>query len=142
MIFMMNFNNLKENYTKVSYKHVEQPTFENVQVQSTFNKRKVAIKLIRLGVTVATIYFFGFDGSVFAASVDSLDVKAERFYFDKFIRIAKWAIIVKGGWDIVNKTLKEDFDGAKRSVLQYGMVFAVLIGLPGGLKMIEELFRG
>ncbi|MGE7667413.1 hypothetical protein ACQKMN_17065 [Ureibacillus composti] len=139
---MLTLDALQENYTKVSYKRVEQTTCEVAESKSSIDKRKVAIKLIRLGVAAATIYFFGFDGSVFASGMDSLDKKAEQFYFGTFIGIAKWVIIIKGGWDILNKLLKEDFDGAKRGVLQYGMAFVILLGLPKGLAEIENIFKG
>jgi len=139
---MLSFETLQENYTKVSYKREEHPISEENEKKLSIDKRKVAIKLIRLGVTVATIYFFGFDGEVFAANQNSLNERAEGFYFGTFIGIARWVIIIKGGWDVINKMLKEDFDGAKRGVFQYIAIFAILLGLPSALKLIEDIFRG
>lgn len=132
----MFFEDLKENYTKVAYR---QP----VEVKSTGSvsemKKSSSIPKFLIKMAVAgAIFYFTMDASVFAAG---LEEKAEELYFNKFIGIAKWVIITKGGWDIVTKTLKEDFDGAKRSILQYAMIFAVLMGLPTGLNLVEELFR-
>ena len=59
-------------------------------------------------------------------------------YFDKFIGVIKWVIVGKGGWESVSRMLKEDFNGAKRSLIQYVILFALLLGLPYGLNEIEN----
>lgn len=132
----MIFENLQENYTKVTYRKTSiiEPKKEMVLPKKTSTLPKLLIKLAIAG----TIFYFTMDATVFAAGIEA---KAEELYFDKFIGIAKWVIIGKGGWDIVTKTLKEDFDGAKRSILQYMMIFAVLMGLPWGLTMVEDIFK-
>lgn len=131
----MNFESLQENYTKVSYRKpliVESRVLGKSKKVSKFPK--TLIKLVVAGI----VFYFTMDTTVFASS--GIEDKARSIYFDKFIGIAKWVIIGKGGWDIVTRTLKEDFDGAKRSILQYMMIFAVLMGLPWGLGMIEDVF--
>jgi hypothetical protein len=80
----------------------------------------------------------GIDHTVFAATSD-IDVKADVLY-KKFIKLAAIIIAFKGGWDILNKALREDFDGAKKISLQYLIVFALILGLPLGLKAVEGLF--
>lgn len=81
---------------------------------------------------------FGMESDVLAAT--TLEEKAEALYYDKFIGIARWVIAGKGGFDTISKLLKEDFDGAKKAGFQYLLTFLVLMGLPKGLKFVEELF--
>ena len=134
--------NLRENYTKVPYavnqRKIVSPMHSTVLEQG----RSAGAKMVK-GVLLTSLL----TGAVFLnlddlAHASNITVKAERFYFGTFMTIAKWVIIIKGGWDIVTKTLKEDFEGAKRSVVQYLMVFAVLMGLPYALEMVEDLFAG
>lgn len=107
---------LKENYTKVSYSIVRKVG-------------KVVILTTALALTATP---------VFANS--RLDEIARDIYFNQFIGIAKWIIIGKGAWDTVGKTLKEDFDGAKRTFIQYIVIFCILLGLPAGLDKVSEVF--
>lgn len=86
---------------------------------------------------ITGVIVFGVESTVFASSL--IDVKADALY-KKFIKLAALIIAFKGGWDILNKALKEDFDGAKRISLQYLIVFALILGLPMGLKAVEGLF--
>lgn len=72
---------------------------------------------------------------VFAST--GLDEKAKVAYA-KFIEIAKWIVAGRGGWETINKMLKEDFDGAKKSFFSYLTIFAILIGLPRALDFIES----
>lgn len=133
----MNFYDLPENYTKVSYRNplIIEPKKPEI-TKKPFKFPKTLIKLIIAGA----VFYFTMDTSVFAAT--GMEEKAERLYFDKFIGIVKWVIIGKGGWDIVNKALKEDFDGAKKGVLQYLLIFGVLMGLPKALNLVEDIFKG
>lgn len=135
----MFYEELKENYTKVSV--YKKPFILDVaelpKLPLVVDWRKT---VIRIGVTAALVTF-GLDLQVFAAEGSSLGKKAEEFYFGMFLDIAKWAIIVKGGWDVVSKSLKEDFDGAKKSVMSYLLIFAVLMGLPWALGIVEDIFR-
>lgn len=80
---------------------------------------------------------FGIESTAYAA--DTFDIKATELY-TKFIRIAQIIIAFKGGWDVLHKALKEDFDGAKKIGFQYLIVYGVLLGLPHGLKLVEKLF--
>lgn len=86
------------------------------------------------------ILLVSFDLNVFAAA-SGLDEKMSALYYDKFIGIAKVVIGVKGGFDTLGKLLKEDFEGAKKSGIQYLIAFAVMMGLPKALDFIEGLFE-
>ena len=134
--------NLRENYTKVPYAvnqgKVVSPIHSTVPNQGKAAGAEV-IKGVLLTSLLTGVAFLSLDDLAYASDITR---KAERFYFGTFMTIAKWVIIIKGGWDIVTKTLKEDFEGAKRSVVQYLMVFAVLMGLPYALEMVEDLFAG
>lgn len=94
-------------------------------------------RLFKISLITGTI-LLGIDHTVFAATSD-IDVKADALY-KKFIKLAAVIIAFKGGWDILNKALREDFDGAKKIGLQYLIVFALILGLPLGLKAVEGLF--
>ena len=134
--------NLRENYTKVPYA-VNQGKVVSPVHSTVPNRDRSAGAKIAKGVLLTSLLtgaaFLSLDDPAYASDITR---KAERFYFGTFMTIAKWVIIIKGGWDIVTKTLKEDFEGAKRSVVQYLMVFAVLMGLPYALEMVEDLFAG
>lgn len=133
----MIYEELKENYTKVPYK---KPVVLNViELPNPISNdwRKMVIKL---GIT-STLLIFGVDTVAFASS-GGIGGWAEGLYYGKFIEIAKWLIIGKCGWDCVSRLLKEDFQGAKKSVISCVIMFAVLFGLPHLLNEIENIFRG
>lgn len=91
-----------------------------------------------LGISLITgALVFGVESTVFASSL--IDVKADALY-KKFIKLAALIIAFKGGWDILNKALREDFDGAKKISFQYLIVFALILALPMGLRAVEGLF--
>jgi hypothetical protein len=102
-----------------------------------FNKNHITYKVI--GGTVFIFFAGGFD--TVALANEAFDKKAKSIYFGEFLGVAKWMIVGKGGWDTVNKTLKEDFDGAKRSFFQYLLIFALLYGYPFALDIIESMFQ-
>ncbi|QCR33108.1 hypothetical protein [Lysinibacillus sp. SGAir0095] len=133
----MIFEELQENYTKVSYR---KPLIieSKKELETVIKKSDLSKKLIKI-VIAGTIFYFTMDSSVFAAG--GLDARAEKFYFDTFIGIAKWIVIIKGAWDIVGRSMKEDFEGAKRGLLQYVLIFGVLMGLPWAMNEIESIFR-
>lgn len=99
-----------------------------------YNKHHVLIFRICL---LTGALFFG-AGWEFAFADEGLDERMSALYFDKFIGIIKWVIVGKGGWESVSRMLKEDFNGAKRSLIQYVILFALLLGLPYGLNEIEN----
>lgn len=98
--------------------------------------RQNAWKIANIGVLTGAILL----ATEIHASAASLDDKAKELY-KRFISIAKWVIAGKGGWDTINKMLKEDFEGAKKSFLQYLIIFAILIGLPKALEFVEAFFN-
>ena len=132
----MIFEKLEEKYTTVSYAKSSQPIVEIVYNSSTY--KKSFTKLIPV-VLMGSVFYLNFNDVALASNFTQ---RAEDFYFKTFMTLAKWVIIIKGGWDIVSKTLKEDFEGAKKSVVQYMVVFAVLMGLPHALNFVEDFFEG
>src|SRR5690606_25778005 len=102
-------------------------------------KPMVSKKFIITTCLIAGALVFGIIDPASAATA-TLDEKAKDLYFKKFLGIDKWIIVGKGGWDTVNKTIKEDFDGAKKSFLQYLLVFGILYALPFGLDQVESVF--
>lgn len=131
----MFFEKLEENYTKVSYARSSQSIAEKVPTPSIY--KKSFTKILPVVVMGSVIYLNLHDVALASNFTD----RAEDFYFKTFMTLAKWVIIIKGGWDIIAKTLKEDFEGAKKCIVQYLVVFAVLMGLPHALNFVEDFFR-
>ena len=91
--------------------------------------------------TITGVVLFGIESYAFAEVIDgSIDAKGRELYYGPFISIATGIIAFKGGWDTLHKVLKEDFEGAKRSFLQYLIAFAGLLSLPKALEYVEKLF--
>lgn len=132
----MFFEKLEENYTKVSYAKSNHPIAEKVSTPSIYKKSFTKIVPV---VLMGAVFYFNLDDLALAADFTK---KAEKLYFDKFMSLAKWVIIIKGGWDIISKTLKEDFEGAKKCIVQYMVVFITLMGLPHALNFVEDFFKG
>lgn len=135
-------SDLREKYTKVPYVINQKKTVSPACLAAPQQVKVSGSKMVK-GVLLTSLL----TGAVYLnlddlAHASSITVKAERFYFGTFMNIAKWVIIIKGGWDVIAKTLKEDFEGAKKSVVQYLVVFAVLMGLPYALEMVEDIFSG
>ena len=87
------------------------------------------------GATI--ILFLISDTTAFASGIDE---KASALYHGKLVKFGKWAIIIKGGWDTINKTIREDFDGAKRSFFSYLLTYIFLLGLPYAMTQVEDVF--
>ena len=128
----MFFDELKENYTKV----LVQPESSNIE---PFPKKSSFTKTVCVLGLAGLCYFTIGNMEVFA---NDLDAKAEELYNGKFLTLAKWVIIGKGGWDTLNKVIKEDFDGAKKSFIQYLVVYATLAALPFALNQVDEIMKG
>ena len=90
---------------------------------------------------ITGVVLFGIESYAFAeVPGGSIDEKGRELYYGPFISIASGIIAFKGGWDTLHKVLKEDFEGAKRSFLQYLIAFAGLLSLPKALEYVESLF--
>jgi hypothetical protein len=94
--------------------------------------------IIKVTVLTAAVLVISVDPVL--ASSTGIDEKARELYFDKLLVFGKWAIILKGGWDTINKALKEDFDGAKKGFFSYLIIYLILWGLPWGLDQVEDVF--
>lgn len=97
-------------------------------------KHKIAYRIIG-----TTIFIMLASADIAFAASTGIDVGGRRLY-SKLIGLAKWVIIVKGGFDIINNTVKGDFDVAKKSFFQYVMVYVILLGLPWALSEVEVVF--
>lgn len=98
------------------------------------------MRLLKICIGVGAISI-GLESTVLAADgLEGLDSKA-RVIYDKGIVIAQWVVCGKGGIDAVGKALKEDFEGAKKSVYSYLTIFLILIGYPHMLDFVKGLFE-
>lgn len=131
----MVFEKLEENYTKVTYAKSNQSVVNKVLPSTQYRRYLPTVLPIML---LSGAVYFNLDDLALATDFTK---KAERLYFDKFMALAKWVIIIKGGWDIISKTLKEDFEGAKKCIVQYLVVFVTLMGLPHALNFVEDFFK-
>lgn len=91
----------------------------------------------RVGAAVIVL-FLVCDVTAFADS--ALDAKANALYKGKLLGIGKWAIIIKGGWTTIHKTIQEDFDGAKKSFFQYLLVYMFLLAFPWAMNEMDGVF--
>lgn len=98
-------------------------------------------KMIYQVAGITLVIMLNASGVAFADTTSVLDAKAKAIYFGKLIGFGKWAIIIKAGWDTINKTIREDFDGAKRSFLSYLMVYVLLWALPWSMDQVGDLFK-
>lgn len=133
----MNFLNLKENYTThviySSKKDVPSKTPDQI-----IPNRNSLLKKSILTFGLVGICFFSIENLTFASDFNA---KAEALYYSKFMSIAKLIIVFKGGWDILNNALKENFDMVKKCMLQYSLVFASLLLLPTVLNSVEDFIK-
>ena len=109
--------------------------FKNTLIKH-LNKYKIVYRII--GTTIIIFSSGIIDPSAFAAPT-GIDVGGARIY-EKLVGLGKWVIIFKGGWDTIQNTIKGDFDMAKRSFLQYLMVYIILLALPWSLKQVDSVF--
>lgn len=87
---------------------------------------------------LTTLLIFTADIShIFASGIDD---KASALYHDKLLGFGKWAIIIRGGWTTIQKTMQEDFDGAKKSFFSYLLVYVFLLAFPWALQQIDGAF--
>jgi hypothetical protein len=100
------------------------------------DKHKVVFRVV--GVTLIIFSSGLLDTSVFAAT--GIDEGATKIY-EKLINVGKWVIIIKGGWETINNTIKGDFDTAKKSFLQYLIIYVILLAFPWAMSEVDVLFR-
>lgn len=113
--------------------------FPEKQEESLYMRNR---SLILKALLLTGITFIGVEHiDALADTVPTINEKAKELYFGKFIGVAKWIIAGKGGWDTLNKALKEDFEGAKKCFIQYLVIFCILLALPIALDFIEVFFR-
>lgn len=98
-------------------------------------RHKVAYRIIG-----TTIFIFLVATDVAFAASTGIDAGGRRIYA-KILQIAKWTIIFKGGWGTISNTLSGDFETAKKSFLQYLMIYVILLGLPFALDEIDNVFK-
>lgn len=98
-------------------------------------KHKITYRII--GTTIIIFASGIIDPSVYAAT--GIDAGGNRIY-SKLVNLGKWVIIFKGGFDTIQNTLKGDLDMAKKSFLQYLMVYIVLLALPWSMRQVDTVF--
>ncbi|WP_172369547.1 hypothetical protein [Sporosarcina jiandibaonis] len=119
--------------------YANNPINKPIPLPDSTIKKSYLEPTLKIGLAAA-LFTFGLDGVAFADTV--IDEEARKLYYGEFIGIAKWILVGKGGWDVVHKALKDDFEGAKKSFLQYLICFAALMGLPWALGKVESIFSG
>lgn len=105
-------------------------------VAEHLDRNRIAYTVAGIGVTM--VLTGGVDHTL-AAGLGSLDAKAEAMY-KKLLEIAKWVIVVKGSFDSITDLFNNDFQSAKKKIIQYGLMYLLLRGLPWLLKLVDEWF--
>lgn len=103
--------------------------------------KKHKIKYQIVGVTLIIFASGIFDTSVFAAGGTGIDIGGRRIY-KKLVSLGKWVIIFKGAWETIQSSLKGDMDTAKKSFLQYLLIYVILLALPWSMDQIDTVFKG
>lgn len=99
------------------------------------NKRIYTQLIIVLAIITLPRYSFAADINL--SKIDSFGMKALRI-----IRaIGYWAILVKGGADIVGHASQGDAKGAFRCAFGYVAIFAILFLFPMMLDLVKEAFN-
>lgn len=70
-----------------------------------------------------------------------IDAGGQKIYL-KILTVGKWAIIIKGGIEIIQNITNGDFENARRQFFQYLMIYGLLFALPWGMEEIENIFKG
>jgi hypothetical protein len=105
-------------------------------VKSHWEKYGFVYKVV--GPTVIILIAGGGFDYAFASS--GIETGAQRLY-DKLLSIGKWIIIFKGGFDIIKFTAAGDFEGAKKGLLSYLLIYIFLFGLPWAMDEIDTIFK-
>lgn len=75
-----------------------------------------------------------------ASAASQIDVKASAIY-KKLVSVARWIIIVKAAFDIIQSATSGDFASVKTKLVGYIITFLVLLGLPWAFEQIDGLFQ-
>lgn len=95
-------------------------------------------KIIASTVCLTTAFVLAPDQIIEAST--GIDASANRMY-SKLLNVGKWIIIIKGGIDTINNSVKGDFDTAKKSFLSYLIVYLVLNALPWAMNEVDNVFK-
>lgn len=106
------------------------------QVVQFLCRHKIAFRIV--GVTLVIFASGVLDVSAFAAT--GIDEGATKIY-EKLLNVGKWVIIIKGAWETIHNTIKGDFDTAKKSFLQYLLVYVILLAFPWAMSEVDNLFH-
>lgn len=104
---------------------------------SHLKRHKIAYRII--GATIIIFASGILDPTLYAAGT-GIDAGGIKIYH-KLVNLGKWIIVIKGGWDTIQHTIKGDFDHAKKSFLQYLIVYVILLALPWSLNQIDSVFK-
>ncbi|MWV44858.1 hypothetical protein GRF59_14650 [Paenibacillus sp. HJL G12] len=104
---------------------------------SHLKRHKVVYRVV--GVTII-IFASGIIDPTLYASGTGIDAGGLKIYH-KLVNLGKWVIVIKGGWDTIQNTIKGDFDHAKKSFLQYLIIYIILLALPWSLDQIDSVFK-
>ena len=116
---------------------VVEPSPLTSRIQDHFSRNQqlylnTAIALAALGL--------GATNDAYAYS-NALDIQAERIY-ERLTDIGKWAIVFKGGADVVGSMTSGDTGRMKKQIIGYAIGYIALIALPWGFDQIDTFFKG
>lgn len=111
------------------------------KLQQHFDKYGMVYKIV--GTTVIILVAGGGFDYAFASDVipaSGLEEKASQLY-TKLLRIGKWVIVFKGGFDTIKNLVNEDIAGAKKGFIGYLMIYLLLFALPWAMTEIDKIFQ-
>jgi hypothetical protein len=108
------------------------------KLKAHFERHHIAYKVA--GTFIIVTIAGGIDFASTAEAASDLDRHVKPLY-QKLVNIGKWFIIFKGGTATIKSVGSGDMDAAKRNVLQYVMIYLVLLGLPWIFDQADTVFR-
>lgn len=97
-------------------------------------KHKITYQII--GYTIVILVA----GSGFVFAAGGIDAGAKKIYL-KLVNVGKWVIIIKGAIDTINSVANGDFNSAKKQLMGYILIYALLFALPWGMDQVENVFQ-
>jgi hypothetical protein len=123
---------------------LKEPDPFKVKFQKHMDKYGIIYKIV--GSTVVLFVAGGGLDMAFANSPDvavastGIEKGASKMYYE-LVRIGKWIVIFKGGFDIIKSAGNGDTETIKKSFISYLLIYLLLLGLPFGFDKIDQLFN-
>lgn len=87
-------------------------------------------------VVILAIFLFKISKIAYAAGIDATG----SLLLGKIQSLAFWVVLIKGSIDMLQKLVAGDFEGAKKTFIQYLLIYGFLLAFPWSLRQIKSTF--